>query len=339
MLLISIIFILVSFIGMFFGAKLVVISLENIAYRLGISHLLVGLTILAIGTSLPEISVSIMGGVDKLYGIDPNVDGIIIGNKIGSFFTQITLILGILGLSQSVFVSKWILRREGVMLFLSLFIFLLCAIDGVISRMDAIIMISTYFIYLLIVIKSEKKLERNKQKILNSEGERLDPHSLKPIEIFLKASTKKKEASFLILGFLILLGSAELVILAAHSLAIELNVPASVVGLLIVGLGTSLPELIADLTALRRQSHGIAVGDILGSNICDILLATGAGALIVDFNVDPILIMFDIPMLFIAISLAYYFLWTEKTLKKWEAACLINFYGLYVVVKLLYFQI
>ena len=122
-------------------------------------------------------------------------------------------------------------------------------------------------------------------------------------------------------------------------MAIELNVPASVVGLLIVGLGTSLPELIADLTALRRRSHGIAVGDILGSNICDILLATGAGALIVDFNVAPILIMFDIPMLFIGLTLAYFFLWTEKTLRKWEAACLVNFYVIYVVLKLLYFQI
>ena len=324
---------------MYYGAKLVVISLENIAYRLGVSQLLIGLTIMAIGTSLPEIAVSVMGGIDKLYGIDPNVDGIIIGNKIGSFLTQITLILGILGLSQSVYVSKWILRREGIMLFLSLFIFLLCAIDGVITRLDAIIMIAIYFIYLLIVIKSEKKLERRRQKIDYSEKERLDPLSLKPIEILLKPSTLKKDISFLIVGFLILLGSAEIVILAAHSLAIELNIPASVVGLLIVGLGTSLPELVADLTALRRESHGIAVGDILGSNICDILLATGAGALIVDFNVDPILIMFDIPVLFIAISLAYYFLWTEKTLKKWEAACLINFYGVYVVLKLLFFQI
>ena len=324
---------------MFYGAKLVVISLENIAYRLGVSQLLVGLTILAIGTSLPEIAVSVMGGVDKLYGIDPNVDGIIIGNKIGSFLTQITLILGILGLSQSVFVSKWILRREGIMLFLSLFIFLLCAIDGVITRLDAIIMIAIYLIYLLIVIKSEKNLERKRQEIKYSEKERLDPLSLKPIESLLKPSTLKKDISFLIVGFLILLGSAEIVILAAHSLAIELNIPASVVGLLIVGLGTSLPELVADLTALRRESHGIAVGDILGSNICDILLATGAGALIVDFNVAPILIMFDIPMLFIGLSLAYYFLWTEKTLKKWEAACLVNFYGLYVILKLLYFQI
>jgi len=335
----SIFFIGLGFIGLFFGAKLLIISLENIAHRLGISHLMVGLTILAIGTSLPEIAVSIMGGLDKLYGIDPNIDGIVIGNKIGSFFTQITLILGILGLSQSIFVSKWELRREGTMLFVSLFIFLLCAIDLVITRLEAILMIVAYILYLFLIIKSEKRLEKVKIETLTSDKERLDPHSFETIDMPFEASTPKKDIGILIVGFLILLIGADITILGAHNLANELNVPASVIGLLIVGLGTSLPELVADLTALRRESHGIAVGDILGSNICDILFATGAGAVIAEFNVDLILILFDIPMLFLAISLTYYFLWTEKTLKKWEAALLISYYGFYVLLKLLFFQI
>lgn len=339
MLLFSVFFVLLGFIGLYFGAKFLIIALENISYRLGISHLLVGLTILAIGTSLPEISVSIMGGLDKLFGIDPNVDGIVIGNKIGSFLTQITLILGILGLSQSIFVSKWVLRREGTMLFVSLFIFLLCAIDGVITRLDAIIMIIAYFLYLLLIIRSEKKLERVKLEIKSSERERLDPHSFETVDSSLETSSTKKDIGFLSIGFLILLVGAEITILGAHNLARELNVPESVIGILIVGVGTSLPELISDLTALRRKSHGLAVGDILGSNICDILLATGTGSLIIDFKVDPILILFDIPVLFIAIVFALYFLLTEKTLKKWEAAFLISYYGFYVLLKLLFFQI
>ena len=108
-------FIFLGFVTLYFGAKLIIISLENIAKRLNLSHLLVGLTILAIGTSLPEIAVSVIGGIDKLYGIDPDIDSIVIGNKIGSFLIQITLILGILGLSQSIFVSKWVLREEKVL--------------------------------------------------------------------------------------------------------------------------------------------------------------------------------------------------------------------------------
>ena len=87
MILIIIFFLALGFITLFYGAKLVVIGLENISYRLGLSHLMVGLTILAIGTSLPEIAVSISGGFSKLYGVSPNIDGIVIGNKIGSFLT------------------------------------------------------------------------------------------------------------------------------------------------------------------------------------------------------------------------------------------------------------
>ena len=83
-LLIIILLIFVGFIALYFGSKLVIISLENIANRLGISHLLVGLTILAIGTSLPEIAISVTGGIDKLAGINSNIDGIIVGNKIDS---------------------------------------------------------------------------------------------------------------------------------------------------------------------------------------------------------------------------------------------------------------
>lgn len=332
-------FIFLGFVALYFGAKLIIISLENIAKRLNLSHLLVGLTILAIGTSLPEIAVSVMGGVDKLYGIDPDVDSIVIGNKIGSFLVQITLILGILGLSQSIFVSKWVLRREGVMLFLSVFIFLLCAIDGIISRIDAVIMIVAYFLYLLLIIKSERKIEKAKLETQTIEKKRIDPHSFETVDSRSETPSLKKNVVLFILGLIILLIGAEITILSAHMLAKELNIPANVIGILIVGVGTSIPELMADLTALRRRSEGIAVGDILGSNICDILLATGAGAIIAEFRVDPIFITFDIPMLFIAISLAFFFLWTEKTLKKWEAAFLIGFFGFYVLLKLLFFQI
>lgn len=339
MVLIVIIFMIsMGFIALYLGSKLVIISLENVANRLGISHLLVGLTILAIGTSLPEISVSVAGGLDKLTGIDPNIDGIVIGNKIGSFFTQITLIIGILALSQNIVISKWELRREGVMLFVSVFIFLLCALDGVISRIDAIILISSYVAYLLFIIWSEKRIVRAEPESKYAENGMKHKEVFKTPKKVSKPTSLRKDIIIFTIGLIILLIGAEITILASHALATQLDVPASVVGIFIVGIGTSLPELCADLTALRRKSEGIAIGDILGSNICDILLATGSGAIIADFNVDPVLIYFDIPMLFIAISLTVFFLWTEKTLKRWEAVFLIGFYGFYAIMKLMYFQ-
>jgi cation:H+ antiporter len=339
MLLYAVLFLIVGFIGLFFGAKFVIIGLENIADRLHISHIMVGLTILSIGTSLPEISVSVMGGLDKVFGIDPNIDGIVIGNKIGSFMTQITLILGILAATQPIFVSKWELRREGPMLFISILIFLIFSLDGTLTQFEALLMIIIYFMYLSLVIWSERRLQKGKLESSYLEKERLDTVSLEPIESPRKVSSTSKDIGSLLIGLFILLFAAEITLLGAHDLSKEFHIPENVVGILIVGFGTSLPELVADLTAIRRGSYGIAVGDILGSNICDILLATGSGVILINFKVPMIILVFDIPVLFLALFIAIYFLWSEKTLKRWEGIILISFYGVYTILKLSLYQI
>ena len=339
MLLNAILFLIVGFIGLFFGAKFVVIGLENIADRLHISHLMVGLTILSIGTSLPEIAVSVMGAFDKILGIDPNIDGIVIGNKVGSFLTQITLIIGILAATQPIFVSKWELRREGPMLFFSIFIFLLFSLDKKITQFEALLMIIIYFIYLSLVIWSERRLQKISLEHNLMEKQRLDTVSFEPIKSPHEGSSTSKDIGFLLIGLFILLFAAEITLLSAHDISKEFNIPENVVGILIVGFGTSLPELVADLTAIRRGSYGIAVGDILGSNICDILLATGSGAILISFNVPLIILLFDIPVLFLALFIALYFLWTEKSLKRWEGILLISFYGVYTILKISLFQV
>ena len=338
MLLLSILILFIAFIGLYFGAKLVIIGLENIAERFKISHIMVGLTILAIGTSLPEIAVSIMGGIDKLLGIDLSVDLIVIGNKVGSFLTQISLIIGILAVAQPIFISKWELRREGPMLFISLLIFLLFSLDLVITQLEALLMIIIYAIYFAFIIWSEKRLMKFRSDLKHIEKERIDPRSFEPTISTHKRSSIFKDIGIFLIGLAILLIAAEFTLLSAHELARAFNIPENVVGIIIVGFGTSLPELIADLTAIRRGSYGIAVGDILGSNICDILLATGAGAIIIDFNVPMIILIFDLPILFIMLTITIIFLWSEKTLKRWEGILLISSYGVYVFLKLSFFQ-
>ncbi|MFX1428216.1 MAG: sodium:calcium antiporter, partial [Promethearchaeota archaeon] len=283
--------------------------------------------------------VSIMGGIDKILGIDPNIDGIVIGNKVGSFLTQITLIIGILVVTQPIFVSKWELRREGPMLFISVLIFLFFSLDGVLTQFEALVMIIIYFIYLSFVIWSEKRLQKIKLDSKYIEKERLDTVSFEPVKTPRKESSTPRDIGIFLLGLLILIIAAETTLISAHDLSREFLIPENVIGIILVGLGTSLPELVADLTAIRRGSFGIAVGDILGSNICDILLATGSGAILVNFNVPMIILVFDIPVLFVALILAIYFLWTEKRLKRWEGSLLIAFYSVYAILKVALFQI
>ena len=217
--------IILGFIGLFYGAKFVIIGLENIANKLNISHLMVGLTVLAIGTSLPEIAVSVIGGIDKLIGVAPSIDGIIIGNKVGSFLTQITLIFGILGLSQNIFVSKWELRREGTMLFLSIFIFFIFALDLVFTNFEGILFMISYVLYLVFVIWSEKRIERKELGNITTEKERLDPKFFEAADSTKKTPSIKYNIGIFLIGLLILITAAEITVLAALRLAKELNVP------------------------------------------------------------------------------------------------------------------
>ncbi|MHA2132184.1 MAG: sodium:calcium antiporter, partial [Promethearchaeota archaeon] len=221
-----------------------------------------------------------MGAIDKIFGIDPYIDGIVIGNKVGSFLTQITLIIGILAVSQPIFVSKWELRREGPMLFISVLIFLFFSLDGILTQFEALFMIIIYFIYLIFVIWSERRLQKIKIESNYLEKERLDAISFEPVKSPRKKSSTPRDIGIFLVGLIILLIAAETTLLSVHDLSKEFHIPENVVGILIVGFGTSLPELVADLTAIRSGSFGIAVGDILGSNICDILLATGSGAIL-----------------------------------------------------------
>jgi cation:H+ antiporter len=253
--------------------------------------------------------------------------------------TQITLIIGILATSKPIYVSKWELRREGPMLIFSVLIFLIFSLDGVLNQLEALVLIISYFIYLSFVIWSERRIAKMKSELAYIEKKGLDSTSFEPVKSPRRESSTSRDIAIFLIGLIILLVAAEMTLLSAHDISKEFSIPENVVGILLVGFGTSLPELVADLTAIRRGSFGIAVGDILGSNICDILLATGAGSIIVDFNVPQILLIFDIPVLFLALFIVLYLLWTEKTLKRWEGSLLIGFYISYAIIKVSLFQI
>jgi cation:H+ antiporter len=142
----------------------------------------------------------------------------------------------------------------------------------------------------------------------------------------------------ILIGMGILLLTAEFVVEGSVQLAELWDIPTSVTGLLIVGLGTSLPELTLDITALWRGSAGIAVGDMIGSSICDILLSLGAGAMISGFTVEPVLLLFDTPFMFLVAFLVLGLFKRNMRLEKKEAVVLILVYVFYVMLKLQLFM-
>ena len=315
-------FLLLGIVGLFLGSQLAIRGFENIAQRFRVSHLFIGLTVVAIGTSLPEIGVSVVGAIDILAGLDISaVSGIVVGNTIGSFLNQLTIIMGLVGLTGLMSITKRELKREGIMLVLSIILFSLVALDLKITPLEGVVITLAYLMYFIYLVKQEapfkssSKVEEEKPKI------RL-----------------VKELLIILAGMGVLLVASEFVVEGGVHLAEILSIPTSVTGLLIVGLGTGLPELTIAIAALRRGSAGIAVGDMIGSNICDILLSLGAGTMISGFAVEPVLLLFDTPFMFLVAFLVIGLFLRNMRLDRKEALVLVLVYVSYVILKLMFFM-
>ena len=317
-----IVFLLLGIGGLFLGSQLAIRGFEDIAQRFRVSHLFIGLTVVAIGTSLPEIGVSVVGAIDILAGLDMSaVSGVVVGNKIGSFLNQLTIIMGLVGLTGLMSITKRELKREGIMLVLSIILFSLVALDLKITPLEGVAVTFAYLLYFIYLVKQEAPLKSSSQV----EEEKPKSHPIKDILMILA-------------GMGVLLLTAELVVEGSVQLAEILSIPTSVTGLLIVGLGTGLPELTLDITALRRGSAGIAVGDMIGSNICDILFSLGAGAMISGFTVEPLLLLFDTPFMFLVAFLVIGLFLRNMRLERNEALVLVLVYVSYVILKLMFFM-
>ncbi len=267
------------------GSDLTVSCSDKTAWRIKISPVFVGLTLVSFGTSLPEITVSVVGAFDKLGGIETS--GIVIGDALGSYFNQITFIVGFVAIFGSIHFPKKVIRREGAMLISSLILFALVSMDSVISRLEGLILILAYAIYLIIIVKSEIKAD------IPEEVERLGI-------CWRWSHTPLIDALLLISGLGLTILASTMVVGSAIDLAEFLNVDPLTIGIIVVGLGTGLPELAVSLNATRKGNNDISIGNLIGSNITDIVFSVGVGASISGFNVDPGLISFDLPWLFLA---------------------------------------
>jgi len=315
------IFLVLGLVGLWIGSQLAVTGYENVARRFRLSHLFIGLTVVAIGTSLPEIAVSVIGAVDILMGAEMSaVSGIVVGNKIGSYINQVTLIMGIVGLVGLMSITKRELKREGTMLILSIILFSLVSLDLKITPLEGVVVTLAYLLYFIYLVKQEA------HSTSTSKVEEGTPKT-HPFKDFL----------MILIGMGVLFYAGEVVVRSSVQLAELWHVHTSVTGLLIVGLGTGLPELTIDVTAIRRGATGIAVGDMIGSNICDILLSLGAGAMISGFTVDPILLQFDTPVMFLIAFLVLGLFMRNMRLERKEALVLILVYVSYVGLKLTFF--
>ena len=245
-------------IGLVWGADKFVNGSVGVAKNFGISSLVIGLTVVSIGTSAPEIIVSINAALK-------DSGGLAVGNAIGSNLANIGLVLGVTALIAPIPVKKYLLREESPILIVITALAGLCLYDGQLDRFESV-MLGVLVLPILIFMVKFKKNHQSSKKLSTTDE----------IEI-----TNIKLAVFwLAVGLLGLLVSAEITVWGAKSIASYFNVSDLIIGLTVIAIGTSLPELAASVMSALRGHHDIALGNIFGSNLFNILLVmTTAGAI------------------------------------------------------------
>jgi len=306
-----ILLLILGFIILIKGADWLIDGGSALARRYKISELAIGLTIVAFGTSMPEFVVNIFASYNSHSDI-------VLGNIIGSNIFNLFAIMGIAGLISPLIVQSGTVWKEIPFSFFatSILFFLgnnfFCRI-GIVSRIDGIILLIFFFLFLYYVFW-QLKVENIEVKIKRKE--------LSHMKIWI----------FIILGLVFLTSGGKLVVVNSVRIAEELGISQTLIGLIIVAAGTSLPELSTSVVAAIKKNNDIAVGNIIGSNIFNIFFILGVSALIrpinynIKFNYDLYLLGTGTLLLFLAMFSGH-----KKKLDRWEAGLLLLIYMVYVV--------
>ncbi len=294
---------------------------KGLARRAGMAEVVIGLTIVSIGTSLPEILVTASASASS--GSDPAMMDLAVGNIYGSVLVQITLVLGIVVAFKPLEIRPAWLRRDGLLMLMS--IVLLTALlweGGGLSRIEGGILVLIYCLYITWLLSDTEKIREDEQQVVV--GIKKSDFSL----------TGTAYIFMVIFGLSLAVYSANELVKYACDIAYKLDVPHAIVGSTMSGLGTSLPELTVAMVAVRK-SQGVAIGTLIGSNITDPLLSIGIAALISPISLTEasydLTMYLIIPATLLGVSLCLGMMWTGFRFSRFEGGILIAFYLLFIL--------
>jgi len=307
--LIDILYILGGFLLLTFGAEAMVSGAARIATRFGIRPMVVGLTIVALGTSAPEMAVSLAASFSGRGDLA-------IGNVVGSNIGNIGLALGLAVLIRPLTVQIRLIRLEVPFLIgISLLVYLI-AFGGVLPRWFGLILLVILAIYIALLVRLSLK-ERSE---VEAEFELKEPENNKPFFDFIK----------IIVGFAALAGGGQVLVEGASGVARAFGVSDLIIGLTVVAIGTSLPEIVTSLVAVWRNHGDIAIGNVLGSNIFNTLAVLGSASAIRPITISNDVLVRDLPVMLVMTLLLFPFLRTGYTLRRWEGVLLLLIYVSYI---------
>lgn len=296
---------LVGLVVLTLGAEWLIRGSSSVAVGLGLRPLIVGLTVVALGTSLPEFVTNVLAAIRR-------EDGLALGNILGSNISNVGLILGLAALLAPLSVAASTLRREFPIMMGAQVLFFVLALDGTISRLDGLILLLGLGAFLAYLLRDVRRQGVGPDEVLPP-PELTMPHW--------------KKALFVTSGVVALALGAHFMVSAAVRIALAFEVDPVVIGLTIVAVGTSLPELAATIVGVFRQETDLAVGNVIGSNLLNVLFVVGLVAVLTPLRVEPVALAVHFPVM-LAFCLAIGLAWPGRRLSRWHGALLLGgFFG------------
>ena len=308
------IFLICGLSGLWFGSEVLIRGAISLSDRYNMSDAVIGMLILAIGTDLPELFVAFDASFRSLAGED--LSGIVIGTAVGSSIGQFGLVMGVAGFFGFAPRPMRLMLRSSVFLIGGLLVLIAFCIDGTISRIEGYVLSGIYCAYLLTLIFWKTT---NTEQVSGTE--------VAPITHAL---------AFIIAGLALLLLSAELTVVSARDFAHLVGLSNLSVSAIIIGMGSSLPELSVCIVALMKNRGGLSVGNLMGSNVLDTFLVPGVGAAISPLVVPATVLWLDLPVLAVLTVMVLGFLYVSpRGVQKIEACILVTIYCGYAVGRIL----
>lgn len=304
-------------VGLVAGAELLVRGASRLALSFGISPLVVGLTVVAFGTSAPEMTVSV-GAV--LNG----QTGLALGNAVGSNIFNVLGILGLAALIAPLAVHVQVIRQEVPIMVGAAVLVLVMSLDGVIGAFDAALLALLLVAYTVFLILQAR-----------SQGAAAGDYAAHDAQAEGATGSRWLQAGYVVAGLVLLVGGSEAMVTAAVAFARALGVDEVVIGLTIVAVGTSLPEVAASVTAALKGERDIAVGNVVGSNVFNLLGVLGLGGLAAAFSgqgglpVPASVANFDLWVMLAAMAACLPIFLTGREVARWEGCLFLAYYVVY----------
>lgn len=298
-----------------FGATSLVSGAVGIATRLGIAPMIIGLTLVGFGTSAPELSASL----GAAFAGSP---GIAVGNVVGSNIANILLILGLAAIVRPIPVDRTAFRRDARVLIGATLFLLLLGWMGAVGRLSGLLMVSAIVAYVFWTVKVERAMNavRARDSVYAHEAQAAPPAPTTPAVAILA----------IILGFVGLIFGAQLLVKSAITIARDWGVAEAIIGLTVIAVGTSLPELATSLAAAWKGETDVAFGNVVGSNIFNALFILGTTALVHPLSYPASIALVDNWVMLAATFALLWFARSQMTISRREGAVLVLAYAAYV---------